>query len=62
MLSVFQAIPSLGSDDSVTKAILGSEKQRQPTVEATGDIIHDEMRNIASKSVHQYEGTPVIHA
>ena len=41
---------TLGSDDSVTKAILGSEKQRQPTVEAIGDIFHDEMRNIAPKS------------
>ena len=33
---------ALGSDDSVTKAILASEKQRQTTIEAIGDIIHDE--------------------
>ena len=41
---------TLGSDDSVTKTILASEKQRQTIVEALGDIIHDEMRNVASKS------------
>ena len=41
---------ALGSDESVTKAILANEKQRQTTIEAIGDMIHDEMRNYASKS------------